>query len=393
MMKKSALTVSVLVALTSGLLSTANAVKVGVLLPLSGTGSVSGQAAQNGYKLALSEINKKGGVLGKPLEVVFEDDQSTPAKAVPAFVKLVTVDKVDFMAGGVSSATTIALSGPAKQYNTFMAWIGAAAVPVEDAFADAPYFFHYHPWAYYNVAAVADFYKHLRLKNGAKTIAIAYEDGPFGSSGIADLVKLFEGTGLKVVATEKFKSGSGSFGALVTKVKAANPDILHWIGYDVDALPLATELKQQGVKLGMLYGTPPSWPVGFEKNRVADDVAGLSMWVPSSPVLASKDFVAKYKKMFGSVTEEYFAPLAYVNLISLANAINKAGSADKDKVAAELAKTNMSTPFGKLTFSKSNKIKYQGFKGENWLHFQFLNDERVPVYPKRAAKAPIVYSK
>ncbi|MEW5936024.1 MAG: ABC transporter substrate-binding protein, partial [Bacillota bacterium] len=83
-------------------LSGAGAVKVGVLLPLTGSGSVSGQAARNGYLLALDEINRAGGVLGQPLEVVFADDGSSPAKAVPEFVRLATVEKVDFMAGGVS---------------------------------------------------------------------------------------------------------------------------------------------------------------------------------------------------------------------------------------------------------------------------------------------------
>lgn len=383
-------------ALLTGLLLTlpgAQAVKVGVLLPLSGGGSVSGQAAQNGYKLALSEINQAGGVLGKPLELVFEDDQSAAAKAVPAFVKLVTVDKVDFMVGGVSSGVTVALSGPAKQYNTFMAWIGAAATPVEDAFAGAPYFFHYHPWSYYNFQAIEDFFKYLKRTKGAKNIAIAYEDGPFGSAGIDATVAAFKKDGFNVVMSEKFKSGSGNFGPLVSKAKAARPDIFYWIGYDTDALPLVTEIKQQGLSAGLIYGTPPSWPIGFEKNPLSQNVAGLSLWLPGSPQAASRDFVAKYKKMFGNVTEEYFAPLAYVNLISLAQAINKAGTTDKDKVAAELAATNLDTPFGKLTFSKSEKIKYQGFKGENWLHFQFLNGTRAPVYPIKFASKPLNYGK
>lgn len=238
-------------------LSSAGAVKVGVLLPLSGASSVSGQAAQSGYRLALDEINAKGGVLGKPLEVVFEDDQSAAAKAVPAFVKLQTVDKVDFMAGGVASATSIALSGPAKQYDTFMAWIGAAAVPVEDAFADHEYFFHYHPWSYYNFQAINEFFRYLKRTKGAKNIAIAYEDGPFGSAGINDTVAAFKKAGFNVVLTEKFKTGSGSFGPIVSKAKAAKPDIFYWIGYDTDALPLETEIKQQGLDVGMVYGTPP----------------------------------------------------------------------------------------------------------------------------------------
>ncbi|ACO46435.1 ABC transporter substrate-binding protein [Deinococcus deserti] len=374
-------------------LSAAGAVKVGVLLPLSGAGSVTGQAARNGYLLALDEINRAGGVLGKPLELEFADDGSAPAKAVPEFVKLVTVEKVDFMAGGVSSATSIAISGPAKQYNTFMAWIGAAAVPVEDAFADHKYFFHYHPWSYYNFEAILDYFKHLRVTKKARNIAIAYEDGPFGSAGIDATVAGFKKAGFNVVMTEKFKTGSGSFGPLVSKAKAAKPDILYWVGYDTDALPLVTEAKQQNLNVGLIYGTPPSWPVGFEKNKLADNVAGLSLWLPSSPNAQSRAFVNAYRKKFGNVTEEYFAPLAYVNLKTLAAAINKAGSTDKDKVAAEMAKTNMPTPFGPLTFTKSNKTQYQGFKAGSWLSFQYLSDARAPVFPLRFAKNTTVWAR
>ncbi|MBI0444392.1 ABC transporter substrate-binding protein [Deinococcus sp. DB0503] len=374
-------------------LSGADAVKVGVLLPLTGPGSVSGQAAKNGYLLALDEINRAGGVLGQPLEVVFADDGSSPAKAVPEFVRLVTVDKVDFMAGGVSSATSVAISGPAKQYGTFMAWIGAAATPVEDAFADHKYFFHYHPWAYYNFEAILDYFKYLKRTHQAKNIAIAYEDGPFGSAGINDTIAAFKKAGFNVVMSEKFKTGSGNFGPLVSKAKAAKPDIFYWIGYDTDALPLATEIKQQNLDVGLIYGTPPSWPVGFEKNPLADHIAGLSLWLPASPQPESRKFVAAYRKKFGNVTEEYFAPLAYVNLKTLAAAINRAGSTDKDRVAAELAKTNVDTPFGRLTFSKSLKTQYQGFKAGNWLHFQFLNAARVPVYPIKFAQKPMVWNK
>ncbi|GGK93057.1 ABC transporter substrate-binding protein [Deinococcus radiotolerans] len=374
-------------------LSGAGAVKVGVLLPLSGAGSVSGQAAKNGYQLALDEINRAGGVLGKPLELEFADDGSAPAKAVPEFVKLVTVEKVDFMAGGVSSATSIAISGPAKQYNTFMAWIGAAAVPVEDAFADHPYFFHYHPWSYYNFEAILGYFKYLKTYKKAKNIAIAYEDGPFGSAGIDATVDAFKKAGFNVVMSEKFKTGSGNFGPLVSKAKAAKPDILYWVGYDTDALPLATEIKQQNLQLGLLYGTPPSWPVGFEKNSLSDNVAGLSLWLSTSPTKDSRAFVAAYKKKYGTVTDEYFAPLAYVNLKTLAAAINRAGTTDKAKVAAEMAKTNVSTPFGQLTFSPSLKTKYQGFKAGNWLHFQYLGDARVPVFPIKFAQKPMVYGK
>jgi branched-chain amino acid transport system substrate-binding protein len=368
----------------------ADAVKVGIMLPLTGASSVSGKAMEQGYRLALDQINAKGGVLGKPLEIVVEDDASAPATAISAFTKLYTVDKVDFFAGGFGSGNVIAINGAAKQFNAFLTIAGAAAVPVEDLYASYPYFFHYHPWAYYNNEAVVDFFKYLRAQKGAKNIGLIYEDGVFGS-GAPAFKDLIEKEGFKVVMMEKFKTGSGNFTPLLTKAKGLNVDIFYWVGYDADALPIASQAKEVNFNPGIIYGVPASWPVGFESNKLSTGVAGLSLWLPTSPNKASADFVNAFKKKFGSVTSEYVAPLAYVNLITLADAINRAGSIDKDKVAAELAKTNIQTPFGRLSFTKSEKVKYQGFKAGEWLNFQYKNGTRLPVYPPTVARSPLVY--
>ena len=369
---------------------TAYAVKVGALLPLTGASSVSGKAAEQGYRLALDEINAAGGVLGRTLEFVLEDDASAPATAISGFTKLYTVDKADFFVGGFGSGNVIAINGLARQYNAFLSILGAAAIPVEDAYANYPYFFHYHPWAYYNNQAVVDFFKYLQKSKGAKNIAIAYEDGVFGSGApiFADDIKK---QGFNVVMMEKFKTGSGQFTPILSKAKGLDVDIFYWIGYDADALPIVSQAKEVNFNPGIIYGVPASWPVGFEKNALSQGVAGLSLWLPESPKAASKTFVQKFQKKFGSVTEEYLAPLAYVQLTTLAAAINRAGSVDKDRVAAELAKTNIDTPFGRLSFTASNKIKHQGFKAGEWLNFQYRNGKRLPVFPEGVARAPIIY--
>jgi branched-chain amino acid transport system substrate-binding protein len=365
-------------------------VKIGSILPLTGASSVSGKAAELGYKLALDEINASGGVLGQPLEFVLEDDASTPATAIQTFTKLYTVDKVDFFAGGFGSGNVIAISGAAKQFNAFLTILGAAAIPVEDVYASYPYFFHYHPWAYYNSAAVVDFFKFLKKAKGAKNIAIAYEDGVFGSGApaFADLIKK---EGFNVVLLEKFKTGAGQFTSILTKAKESKVDIFYWVGYDADALPIASQAKEVNFNPGIIYGVPASWPVGFEANKLSYGMAGLSLWLPDSPKAASKDFVKKYQKKFGTITQEYLAPLAYVNMMTLAAAINRAGTTDKDKVAAEMNKTNIATPFGTLKFSPSLKVKTQGFKAGEWLSFQFKKGKRLPVYPEGVSRSPIVY--
>ncbi len=366
-------------------------VKIGVMLPLTGPASASGKAAQSGYLLALDEINKSGGVLGRRLQLIFEDDGNLPAKAVPIFTKFVTVDRVDAITGVFGSAVGVSIVGPAKLHQPLIAMLGAASPLVEQGFAGYRYLFHYHPWSYHNLEAVFNFFEFLRTGTGAKTIAILYEDGPFGSAGIADTRRELIRRGFDVPFMESFKSGAGDFTALLTRAKRYPVDVLFWIGYDADVLPIAVQAREVGFQPRLIFGTPASWPVGFESNPVAQDIAGMAGWTSASPRSASREFVRKYKERFRATTEEYMAPLAYTILTTLAEAMNRAGTTDKEKVAAELAETDVETPLGRLRFkpSRLSQTIYQGFDSELWMVFQFRDGKRVPVWPKRVAAGPL----
>lgn len=364
-------------------------VKVGVLLPLSGATSVSGKAALNGIQLAADEVKAAGKVR---LELVVADDGTDAAKAVPAFTKLMTVDKVDLVIGGLASGVTFALSGPVKQYSPLFLAIGAASSVVEQAFEGYPLFFHYHPWDYHNVVAALDLFRYLHKELGAQKVAILYEDGPFGSSGIKIYQEQLKPLGYQVQA-EPFKTGSGQFTAILTRFKAFSPDILYWIGYDVDALPIVSQARQVGLRPKLIYGAPPSWPLGFEKNPLSTDVLGMTAWLPTVANLESRRFVQAYRKRYGEMTEEYMAPMGYAIVKSLALAVEKAGSADKQKIAEALARVRLNTLFGPLSFkpSETGKTRYQGFGPEIWFQFQYLEGSRRPVFPKDKAARPLRY--
>ncbi|WP_026175100.1 ABC transporter substrate-binding protein [Thermus igniterrae] len=363
--------------------------KVGVILPLSGASAVAGKAALNGIQLAADEVNAQGRVR---LELVVVDDGTDPAKAVPAFTKLMTVDRVDLVIGGLASGVTFALSGPVKQYGPLFLCIGAASSVVEQAFEGYPLFFHYHPWDYHNVAAALQFFQSLAKDHGAKKVAILYEDGPFGSAGIGVYKQQLERLGYQVQA-EPYKAGSGQFTPILTRFRAFAPDILYWIGYDVDALPIATQTRQVGLRPKLIYGAPPSWPIGFEKNPLSNDVAGMTAWLPTVPNAESRRFVDAYRKKYGELTEEYMAPMGYTIVKSLALALERAGSADKNRIAEALAGLRMNTPFGPLAFKPSDtgRTKYQGFGPEIWFQFQYLEGSRRPVFPKDKAARPLRY--
>ena len=376
-------------ALVTGLAFAQTSLKVGVILPLSGASAVSGKAALNGIQLAADEVNTAGKVR---LELVVVDDGTDAAKAVPAFTKLMTVDKVDIVIGGLASGVTFALSGPVKQYGPLFLVIGAASSVVEQAFEGYPLFFHYHPWDYHNVAAALQFFQYLNREHGARKVAILYEDGPFGSAGIGVYKQQLEKLGYQVQA-EPFKAGSGQFTAILTRFRAFAPDILYWIGYDMDALPIATQARQVGLRPKLIYGAPPSWPIGFEKNPLSNDIAGMSAWLPTVANPESRRFVDAYRKKYGEVTEEYMAPMGYTIVKSLALAAEKAGSADKNRIAEALASLKMNTPFGPLSFKPSDtgRTKYQGFGPEIWFQFQYLQGSRRPVFPKEVATRPLRY--
>ncbi|WP_276954982.1 ABC transporter substrate-binding protein [Allomeiothermus silvanus] len=369
-----------------GLALAQTSVRVGVLLPIS---TVAGKAALNGIQLAADQVNASGKV---KLELVVTDDGNAAAAAVPALTKLMTVDKVDIVIGGLSSGVTFALSGPVKQYGPLFLCIGAASSVVEQAFSGYDRFFHYHPWDYHNVAAAMEFFKYLYQQEGARKVAILYEDGPFGSAGIQTYQDQLKKAGFAVQA-EPFKSGSGNFTATLTRFKSFKPDILYWIGYDVDALPIAAQTRQVGLEPKLIYGAPPAWPAGFEKNNLSNDIAGMTAWLPSVANNESRKFVSAYRKKYGEVTDEYMAPMGYTIVLSLGRALEAAGSADKDKIAEALAKVQMDTPFGPLSFKPSDtgKTKYQGFNQSIWLQFQYLEGSRRPVFPKEKASRPLRY--
>ncbi len=376
-------------ALVTGLAFAQTSLKVGVILPLSGASAVSGKAALNGIQLAADEVNTAGKVR---LVLVVVDDGTDAAKAVPAFTKLMTVDKVDIVIGGLASGVTFALSGPVKQYGPLFLAIGAASSVVEQAFEGYPLLFHYHPWDYHNVAAALQFFQSLAKDHGAKKVAILYEDGPFGSAGIGVYKQQLERLGYQVQA-EPYKAGSGQFTPILTRFRAFAPDILYWIGYDVDALPIATQTRQVGLRPKLIYGAPPSWPIGFEKNPLSNDVAGMTAWLPTVPNAESRRFVDAYRKKYGELTEEYMAPMGYTIVKSLALALERAGSADKNRIAEALAGLRMNTPFGPLAFKPSDtgRTKYQGFGPEIWFQFQYLEGSRRPVFPKDKAARPLRY--
>ena len=371
----------------------AQPVKIGILSPLTGGAAGTGQAQKNGFELALQEINDAGGVLGEPLQIIVEDTQANAETALAAFEKLMTEDEVEFVGGGYSSGVTLALAESMKTFQPVVTWIGGAVSGVgidgfdgiEEVLGSEPWFFHIHPWDYQNTEAATGFV----TSTGAETVALIHEDSAFGGPGAEGAQTLLEDSGETVTLNEAFKStltgGTGDFRATLSKAAATNPDLLYWIGYDSDVLPLTSQIRELNFAPEYIFGTPPGWPSDFGGASEAECVAGLIGFLPNLPTPEAKAFSDAYEAMYGAAPDNYFSALAYAQLWAYADAINAAGTTDQAAVIDQLETLTFKSPMGEWSFGPSEISQHQGFGTDMWLVFQYQDGAREIVYPESKA--------
>lgn len=389
-----------LVALAAALalsVAAAQGVTIGVLSPLTGGSAGTGLAQRAGFELALQEINAAGGVLGQPLRIIIEDTQANPAVGLAAFEKLMTEDDVEFIAGGFSSAVTLALIESFRTFQPIVMWIGGAVSGIgidgfdgiEELIGEEEWFFHVHPWDYHNVEAATAFV----AETGVRTVALLHEDSAFGGPGSAGAQALLEAAGLTVPLREAFTStllgGTGDFRAAIAKAAATNADMLYWIGYDSDVVPLTSQIRELNFRPQHIFGAPPGWPTEFAAAPEAQCVTGLIGFMPNLPTPEAQAFTRAYVDLHGTEPDNYMAALAYANLWAYADAINAAGTTDQDAVIAALQTGTFRSPLGEWSFQPSIIAKHQGFTTDLWLVFQYQNGVREIVWPVEKATAPL----
>ncbi len=373
-------------------------VTIGILAPLTGGSAGTGIAQKAGFDLALAEINAAGGVLGQPLRIIIEDDRADAATSVAAFEKLMTEDGVEFIGGGFASGATIALVESFKTFQPLVSWIGGAASGIgnddfdgiEELLGQEEWFFHIHPWDYQNVEATFGFLEEI----GVQSVAVLHENGAFGTPGAAGLEAGLEAMGIDVALREAFQStltgGTGDFRASISKVGGSGADMLYWIGYDSDAQPLTSQVRELNVTPQHIFGAPPGWPSDFGAAPEAQCVTGLIGYLPNLPNPEAVTFANAYTAMHGAAPDNYMAALAYAQLWSFADAINAAGTTDQAAVIEQLQTGTFRSPMGDWSFGPSIEAKHQGFGADMWLVFQYQNGVREIVYPLDRATAPLV---
>jgi branched-chain amino acid transport system substrate-binding protein len=369
----------------------AEPIKLGAIVPLA---DITGDQAAKAMKIAVNEINKAGGLLGRRVELIVVDDEMKPEKGAAAVEKLVTVDKVDLLVGGMSSGALLGEIPIMKKYEKVTVWIGAASSRCEQALGTtADWFFHLHPWDYEQGASYLEGWTAINKKSPQVKIDKwfnAYEEGAFGTAGFkagqAQFKDWLNAEGKpRTIEGESFKSaalGGGDYRTVLRHAKEAKPDVFLWTGYDADALPIMEQAKEIGFAPPVFIGSPPGWPATFGKSPLAEAVTLYGMWAPSIKEVSkvSKHFWDAYIKEYKQEPATYFAPLGYTNIYFVADGIKKAKTLDKPTLIKALQETKYVSPIGEtLTIKPSNLIKNQGFTKQKIL--QWSKGQQQVIWP------------
>jgi branched-chain amino acid transport system substrate-binding protein len=364
-------------------------IRIGASLSQTGAYAAAGQNMLHGYQLCVKHLNDKGGVLGRKLELVVYDDGSDAVTAVRLYEKLITQDQVDLVLGPYTSPITDAVADVTEKYKLPMVAPAAAATSIYRK--GRKFIFSMLAPAEGWLEGLID----LAAKKGLKTVALINVDDPFGRATTQGAIELAKKKGLQVVFVDAYPQGTTDFSTIVTKVRAANPDVLGGATRFEDAVAITRQLKALNVNPRMIGLTSGVDLPKFHEvlGRDAEFVYGATVWLPELVELragglipiarqypGAREFVESYRKEFPGAGLSYFSAYGYGGCQILVEAVRRAGSPDSEKLRDVILKMDHNTAFGAFRVDRDGvQVAHKP------LLFQWQDGKKVIVWPEELA--------
>jgi len=377
-------------AMFSFLLSTsamaADTIKVGIILPLSGPLAKFGEIEKRSFDMALEEIKLGGGINGKKLELIFEDDAGRADVGTSAAKKLIRKDKVVMLGGGYSSSVTHAVAGVAQQLRMpFLINTGSADKITEHGW---DYIFRLNPPVSEYASGVESF---LAEVVKPQTAVIIHENSAFGTKGAKSFKKSCEKLGIKVLGTEAYEHVGADFNPILLKTKKLNPDIVYMISYLIDATVLMRQSRALKLTPKLFIGGAAGFTLpefAWYTGKASEKVVSATLWHQVLPLPGAMDYFNKFKARYDKETE-YHGAEAYAAAFVIADVLKRAKSFKPDDIKQSLKETDMMTVFGPVKFisygKKTNQNKLTTYV------VQWIDGQLKLIWPKELANAKHVY--
>jgi branched-chain amino acid transport system substrate-binding protein len=384
-------------------------ITIGFGMALTGPLAANGKQTLLGMKIWEEEINAKGGLLGRPVKLVFYDDQSNPSTVPGIYTKLIDVDKVNLVVSGYATNMVAPAMPVVMQKNKVFPSLFALDANHEFKY---PKYFSVLPTGPDTKSAFTEGFYQVALEQNPKptTIALAAEDAEFSNNaceGARDNAKKFN---LKIVYDRKYPPSTTDFTPIVRALQAANADLVIICSYPLSSVGIVNTVNELNYKPKMIGGAMVGLQATVFKQRLGAKLNGIvnyETWVPSEKLMApARAFFDKYQARAGAEGVDplgyYLGGWGYAYLSALEQAITVAKSIEDDKVADAFRKTTFKTimgdwaygPGGEWTKSGMMQVQYHDIKeGETWkgMNYQTVltpaeNKTGTLIYPYEKAK-------
>ncbi|WP_407180166.1 ABC transporter substrate-binding protein [Bradyrhizobium sp. STM 3562] len=373
-------------------------IKIGVIAEVQ---SIAGAATPGGAQIAADEINAKGGILGRKIEIVTYDNHSSSADSVRAFQRAANEDKVSAVIASYISEVVLALEPWSARLKLPLITPGAASNEITKAihndYDKYKYVFHGYLTSAAQAQLVCDAAKDLLVDNlKFKSAAIMSEDAAWTKPLDVGYEACLPKAGLKVVEHVRFSPDTTDFTPIFNNIENKKPDVIVTGISHVGVQP-TVQWKNQQVPVPMFGISAQALSPTFWKdtNGAAEGVPSLAVATPDVAVTSkTKPFAAAFKAKFGT-PPAYTGYTAYDDVYIIAEAIQRAGSTDPDKLVAEMEKTNFEGTIGRIAFYGKDDEFTHGIKsGPGYvtgLVFQWQNEKQVTVWPKAIAEGKLKF--
>jgi len=383
----------------------ADPIKIGLGMSLTGKLAANGKMSLLAMQIWEDDINAQGGLLGRPVKLVYYDDQSNPAQVPGIYAKLLDVDKVDLIVSGYAS-TQIAAAMPVAIERKKL-FIGLAGTAINDEFHYPMYFAMVPNGPATKPAFTYGFFKVAELQNPKpQTIALSYADAEFGHNTCEGARANARESGFKIVYDKNYPPATLDFAPIVRAIAAANPDLLVVCSYPLDTVGMIKAMHEVGFKPKMWGGALvglQSMALKVQLGPLLNGIVNFETWLPvkSLKSAAAVAFLDKYQaraKASGDDAFAYFPVMGYADLQVLGEAIAATASLKDDVLAAYMHKATFDTVVGDIRFGENGEwaesrmlaAQFQNIKGHSVEDFYNLKTE-VVVYPPQFKTGDVIY--
>lgn len=369
-------------------------IKIGVLLPLTGAKANFGEMEKNSFEMAKEKINAAGGIDGRNLEFVYEDDTGKPDVGRAGAEKLITVNKVPMITGGYSSSVTFAAAAVAQQNRVpFLVNTGSVdKITQPEDFnlttndGDKFYIYRLNPPVSEYASGLEGLLKEIVKPS---SVYIIHENTAFGTKGADAFAKSCEAMGVEVKGKESYSEGTVDFKPLLLNAKKTNPDMMYMVSYVMDAALLMKQSRELNIKPQLFVGAGAGYTMpAFKENagNAAQRVISATLWHHTLPIPGAKEYFDGYIKKYGGNGPDYHGAEAYSAGMVVADVLKRAnGDYSPEALKKALDATDMMTVFGPVKFSAYGKKIHQN-KMDTYV-VQWVDEDLKLVWPKELANS------